>query len=184
MNGSWLDVLGVVLPAPYSVHPCQHVEASYLEVNPFITLLPILNVLILNRGIWSDCVNIFVHLVWSWSSLFTVCFGLRWLVLSFFTTGYFGSTPCYSWHLAGLCSVSGCPATDSPSSRSWERVGLIFAFSFTFSFELRTWFRTDSDFIWLLPFRKYVLFLVEFLWFLLLDCASCLPMHLGYLLDC
>ena len=39
-------------------------------------------------------------------------------------------------------------------------------------------------FYWLLPFRKYILYLVEFLLILLLDCASCLPMHLGYLLNC
>jgi hypothetical protein len=41
---------GVVLPAACSAHPCQHVEASNLEDNPSITLLPMQYVLILNRG--------------------------------------------------------------------------------------------------------------------------------------
>ena len=38
---------GIVLPAARCVRPCQHVEASN---NLSITLLPIRNVLILNRG--------------------------------------------------------------------------------------------------------------------------------------
>jgi hypothetical protein len=109
---------GIVLPAARCVRPCQHVEASN---NLSITLLPIRNVLILNRENWSDCVNIFVHVVFV--LIFIVHF-LLWLALTSFydrcTTGYLGFPPCYSWHLAGLCSVSGCPATDYPSSRSWE----------------------------------------------------------------
>jgi hypothetical protein len=43
----------VVLQAACSVHLRQHVKASN---NPFITLLPIQNVLFLNHGYWSDCV--------------------------------------------------------------------------------------------------------------------------------
>ena len=109
---------GIVLPAARCVRPCQHVEASN---NLSITLLPIRNVLILNRGNWSDCVNIFVHVVFV---LIFIVHLLLWLALTSFydrcTTGYLGFPPCYSWHLAGLCSVSGCPATDYPSSRSWE----------------------------------------------------------------
>ena len=37
MSTSWLDVLGVVLLVAYLVHPCQHAEASNLEVYLFIT---------------------------------------------------------------------------------------------------------------------------------------------------
>ncbi len=99
------------------------------------------------------------------------------------TTGYLGFTPCYSWHLAGLCSVSG----------AWQQTllllvrgnfGFIFAFSFPFSLSFELYFWLIRLLFWLLPFRKYVLFLVEFLWFLFLVCASCLPIHMWYLLDC
>jgi hypothetical protein len=107
----------VVLPAACSVHPRQHVEASN---NPSITLLPIRNVLILNRGYWSDCVN---ELCMSFCLDLNLCL-MPWLAVDLSSalnnTGYFGSTPYYSCHLADCCSVSGWPAIDSPSSQSCE----------------------------------------------------------------
>ena len=46
-----------MLPAACFAHPCQHVEASNLEDNSSITLLPMRYVLILHRGDWSVCVH-------------------------------------------------------------------------------------------------------------------------------
>ena len=79
MNGSWLDVLGVVSPASLMVHPCQHVEAS---INLSITLLPIRNVLILNRGKlkWL-CKYFFAHVVFV---LIFIGHLLLWLALTSF----------------------------------------------------------------------------------------------------
>ena len=167
MNGSWLDVLGVAIPAPLLVHPCQHVEVSSLEVNPFITLLPIRNVLILNRGYWSDWMNIFVHVVSSWSSLFTVCFGLCWLVSSFET-----SRDSSDMRLVTLDTCWSLQLLWLPGNRlfffSFVWIfGLIFAFSFTFSLS----FELDFGLIRLL-FGSCLSVNMYYFWWIFVNSAS------------
>ena len=171
MNDLWLDVLGLVLQAAYLVHSCQHVEASNLAVHLFITLLPIRNVLISNGGnmleneviVWMFCARRFV--------LISIVHRMLWLALTCSWLALWACCLCLLLLLACLCACSRLVF-----ACSW----LVFACSWLWVLNLISdWIHS----IRLLPFREYACFLLNLLLISLLDCASCLPMHLGYLLD-